>query len=74
MDPQSYMQLMQQQLMGGATMAPGMGGQNATSPYGMAFQTGNMMMPQQAQQAAPMQGMLGQGPSSVLQQPRAAYQ
>ena len=76
MDPQSYMQLMQQQLMGGATMAPGMGGQNATSPYGMAFQTGNMMMPQQAQQQAPqtMQGMLGQGPSSMLQQPMAAYQ
>lgn len=72
MDPQSYMQLMQQQLMGGATMAPGMGGQNATSPYGMAFQTGNMMMPMQAQQQT--QGMLGQGPSSVLQQPMAAYQ
>lgn len=77
MDPQSYMQLMQQQLMGGATMAPGMGGQNATSPYGMAFQTGNMMMPMQSQQQqAPqtLQGMLGQGPSSVLQQPMAAYQ
>ena len=53
---------------------PRHGGQNATSPYGMAFQTGNMMMPQQAQQQAPpMQGMLGQGPSSVLQQPMAAY-
>jgi hypothetical protein len=75
MDPQSYMQLMQQQLMGGSTMAPGMGGQNATSPYGMAFQTGNMMMPQQTQQAPQtLQGMLGQGPSSVLQQPMAAYQ
>lgn len=75
MDPQSYMQLMQQQLMGGSTMAPGMGGQNATSPYGMAFQTGNMMMPQQQAQQSPqtLQGMLGQGPSSVLQQPMAAY-
>ena len=84
MDPQSYQQAMIQQLMGGATMAPGTTGQNASTPYGAGFMTGNMAMPQWMnpatgqmagaggqQQQQP--GMLGQGPASVLAQPMATY-
>lgn len=81
MDPQ-YQQMMIQQLMGGQTAAPGMSGQNASTPYGAGFMTGNMMMPQSmnpmasqgAQQQQPgYQGMLGQGAASMLQQPMATY-
>lgn len=69
MDPSTYQQLMVSQLMGQGTAAPGTGGQNATSPYGQAFITGNQSMPQQ-QQA----GMLGTpAPSNVLQQPMQSY-
>lgn len=81
MDP-TYQQMMAQQLMSGSSMAPGMGGQNASTPYGAAFMTGNQMMPQQfmqgqqqgAQQAGSgYPGMLGQGAGSVLAQPMASY-
>ena len=76
MDPQ-YQQMMIQQLMNSPTMAAGMGGQNPSSPYGASFMTGNMMTPMsmmsgQAGNGQP-QGMLGQGASSMLQQPMAAY-
>jgi hypothetical protein len=79
MDPQSYAQLMIQQLMGAGTAAPGMGGQNASTPYGAAFMTGNQMAPNsamapQAQQGQMPQGMMGQAaPSASLQQPMATY-
>lgn len=69
-----------QQLMNGSSMAPGMGGQNASTPYGANFMTGNMMMPssmmQNGQQQSGMAGlgMLGQGAASMLQQPMATYQ
>jgi len=82
MDPQ-YQQQMVQQLMGAQSMAPGMTGQNASTPYGAGFMTGNMSVPQymnpqaqQGQQQGQQQGavgMLGQGPASVLQQPMATY-
>lgn len=84
MDPTSpYAQAMISQLMGGQTAAPGMSGQNASTPYGAAFMTGNQMMPQgmspmgmggqqSGQQGYP--GMLGQGAASVLAQPMATYQ
>lgn len=83
MDPTSpYAQAMIAQLMGGATAAPGMSGQNASTPYGAAFMTGNMAMPQgmnpmasQGQQNGQgYPGMLGQGAASVLAQPMATYQ
>jgi hypothetical protein len=83
MDPTSnYQQMMIQQLMSGNTMAPGMGGQNASTPYGAAFMTGNTMQPQSLNpgqnfgmqaQGGQQQGMLGQGINSVLQQPMATY-
>lgn len=79
MDPTSpYSQMMIQQLMNSPTMAPGMGGQNATTPYGAGFMTGNMSMPMSMQQPqmgsnGQPQGMLGQGPASMLQQPMATY-
>lgn len=44
MDP-SYQQAMIQALMGAGSAAPGTGGQNATTPYGQGFMTGNMMVP-----------------------------
>lgn len=80
MDPQSYQQMMIQQLMGAASQAPGMGGQNASTPYGQAFMTGNQMMPNMATPSqagtaqAGLQGMLSQAaPSTTLQQPMATY-
>lgn len=82
MDP-TYQQMMVQQLMGQGTMPAGMGGQNASTPYGIGMMTGNQMMPnavmpQGGSGAAPMgQGMYGMlnqaAPSSVLQQPMATY-
>jgi hypothetical protein len=80
-DP-TYQAMMAQQLMGGATAAPGMSGQNASTPYGASFVLGNSAMPQmqgQAQQGAPQMqgrtpyGMLNNSASQVLQQPLAAY-
>jgi hypothetical protein len=82
MDPQSYQQMMIQQLMGQGAAAPGTAGQNASSPYGQAFITGNQMMPTaamlgsypQSSQPQSMYGMLTQNsPSQVLQQPMASY-
>ena len=82
MDPQSYQQMMVQQLMGANQAAPGMTGQNASTPYGAAFVTGNQTAPQtqqhqyspQTQQSANSPyGMLNQSANQVLQQPMAAY-
>lgn len=80
MDP-SYQNAMIQALMGGASLAPGMGGQNATTPYGQAFMTGNQMMPT----ASPMSNMaataaagsgntaLNSSGSTQLMQPTSTY-
>lgn len=68
MDP-SYQQQMIQQLMGQSQAAPGMGGQNAASPYGQNFITGNQMtMPSN-------NGMLtNQAPNNQsMAQPYATY-
>jgi hypothetical protein len=83
MDPQTYQQMMIGQLMGQGAAAPGTTGQNASSPYGQAFMTGNQMMPTSAMlgntstappQGQSLYGMLTQNaPSQVLQQPMAAY-
>ena len=82
MDPQSYQQMMIQQLMQQGSTPSEMHGQNASSPYGQSFVTGNQMqagagMGQNgypSQQASSMPGMLGQpAPSTVLQQPMATY-
>lgn len=79
MDPQTYQQLMAAQLMGQGSAAPGTAGQNASTPYGAAFMTGNMSMPQQftaqpaQQQQGGGQGMLGTSVQQMLQQPMAAY-
>jgi len=82
MDP-SYQSMMVQQLMGQGAAAPGTTGQNASSPYGQSFITGNQMMPNasmltpwytQQQQPQSVYGMLTQNsPSQVLQQPMASY-
>lgn len=74
MDP-SYQQMMIQQLMGQGSTPQGMGGQNATTPYGMAFMTGNQSMPNPAMLGQSQgNGMLGTpAPSSVLQQPMSQY-
>ena len=81
MDPQ-YQQMMVQQLMGAGTQAPGMGGQNASTPYGAAFMTGNSAMPSymngstgspQARAQQSPYGMLNQSAPQVLQQPMATY-
>jgi hypothetical protein len=47
MDP-TYQQAMIQALMGQSMAAPGTTGQNASTPYGQAFMTGNMSIPQGA--------------------------
>lgn len=74
MDPTTYQNLMIQQLMGQGAAAPGTAGQNATSPYGQAFITGNQMMPTAAMLGQSPYGMLTQNsPSQVLQQPMSAY-
>lgn len=44
MDP-TYQQTMIQALMGQSMAAPGTTGQNASTPYGQGFMTGNMMAP-----------------------------
>lgn len=80
MDP-SYQQAMIQALMGGQSLAPGMGGQNATTPYGQGFITGNQMMPtanpmanQAAQQAAGSgQTALNSSGSTQLMQPTSTF-
>ena len=77
MEP-SYAQMMAQQLMSSPMMPQGMGGQNATSPYGANFIMGNqsvdpyLMQQAQKQQPTPY-GMLNQSANQVLQQPLAAY-
>lgn len=76
MDPQSYQSMMIQQLMGQGSTPQGMGGQNATTPYGMGFMTGNQSMPNPAMlgQQGSGSGMLGTpAPSSVMQQPMQQY-
>lgn len=73
MDPTSYQQMMAQQLMGAGSLAPGMGGQNAATPYGQNFILGNQsqMNPGAAQQQA---GMLATTPpSQQMMQPMATY-
>lgn len=86
MDP-NYQQAMIQALMGGQSLAPGMGGQNASTPYGQGFMTGNMMQPTANMNsnaaAANSMGSSGQGLNSAatlsnngttqLQQPMATY-
>lgn len=73
-DPGSYQAMMAQQLMGAGSLAPGMGGQNAATPYGQSFILGNQsqMAPGAAQQQA---GMLGAAPpgQQQLMQPMATY-
>jgi hypothetical protein len=67
----TYQQAMVQQLMGSQYAAPGMSGQNASSPYGQNFITGNQM-------STP--GMLGTAPpgqtapsQQQMAQPMATY-
>ncbi len=83
MDP-TYQQTMIQALMGQNIAAPGTTGQNATTPYGQNFQTGNMMnMPSNnnmygGQNQAAVNGMsspstLTNGPSTQLLQPYSTY-
>jgi hypothetical protein len=70
MDP-TYQQAMIQALMGQQAMAPGTYGQNASTPYGAAFMTGNQSMPAFMAAGQPQAGM---GASSQqLQQPYTAY-
>jgi hypothetical protein len=71
---------MVQQLMSQGATPQGMGGQNASTPYGMSFVTGNQSMPNPAMLSNGSQsngmptGMLGQNaPSTVLQQPMQSY-
>jgi hypothetical protein len=84
MDPTSpnYQQMMIQALMGQGAAAPGTAGQNASSPYGQSFITGNQMMPTAAMLGAyppsssqsPYGMLTGISPASqVLQQPMATY-
>jgi hypothetical protein len=69
MNPDTYQQLMIQQLMQGGSAAPGTGMAAPATPYGQAFVTGNQFMPN-----AQGSGMLGtSAPSSTLMQPMAAY-
>ena len=84
MDP-SYQQAMIQALMGQGIAAPGTTGQNATTPYGQAFLTGNMshlgtnpLASQQAAAAASQQGLnsasaLNSGNSTQLAQPTSTF-
>jgi len=65
MDP-SMQQAMIQALMGQGMAAPGTTGQNATTPYGQGFMTGNMMYPSGA---ANMFGGQNQAANAGQQQP-----
>ena len=70
MDP-TYQQAMIQSLMSNQFMAPGTNGQNASTPYGASFMTGNQSMdPGLAGQQVP--GTQSFNPQS-MQQPYAAY-
>lgn len=77
MDP-TYQQMMVQQLMSSPMMPQGMGGQNASTPYGASFVMGDQSVdPYLMQQArnsnsSPF-GMLNQSAAQVLQQPLASY-
>jgi hypothetical protein len=74
MDPQqTYQQMMVQQLMNGANAAPGTTGQNATTPYGQAFMTGNQSMPNASQNYGMLGSMPNSGSPNVLQQPMQTY-
>ena len=82
MDP-SYQQAMIQALMGQGAMPSFMSGQNATSPYGQGFMTGNMMHPT----SNPLTNMVSMGsgagmnsasplstsPSTMLSQPTSTF-
>lgn len=72
---QNYQQAMIQALMGAPAMAPGMGAQNPSSPYGATFMTGNMAMPAFMGQgsAGTAQGQPYSTSPQTLQQPYAAY-
>ena len=74
-NPTTYQQMMVQQLMGAGNAAPGTTGQNASTPYGAAFTTGNMMMPSWMNPASGQSGMpqQGQPAATQLQQPMATY-
>lgn len=78
MDPNSYQNLMIQQLMGAGGAPQGTTGSLPTTPYGQSMVTGNGMAVQQAQQAGQqpgqMPGMLGApAPSQTMMQPMQAY-
>ena len=88
MDP-TYQQTMIQALMGQNSAAPGTTGQNASTPWGQNFMTGNMMNVAGAQNTyggqntAANQGQSGtptmnssnltNGPSTQLLQPYSTY-
>ena len=75
MEPTLYQQAMIQALMGQQGMAPGTTGQNASTPYGAAFMTGNMAMPAWMSGTQPQQSTLGATaiPTAGLAQNYAAY-
>ena len=84
----NYQQAMIQALMGQGTAAPGTTGQNATTPYGQGFMTGNLMNPMasnpwgstnqtasngQSNMSLNSSNSLTAGPNTQLQQPFATY-